>query len=179
MIDEYYTWIFYGYHSDELSRWSIKPIVVTCESCGEYRSIRQDSYRDLCRSCSIKARFEDPKERETISKTLFGRHLSLKHRDAISEGLKNSDTIKARIGIHLPSRWRNKISDGIKESDAHKIAVERQRGGNDIVNHHMIYDHSDLTKNIMPMTRSMHMRLHRLFQKHKIEIPHINIEKVM
>lgn len=48
-------------------------------------------------------------------------------------------------------------------------------GGYDIVGHHMIYDHSDLSTNIMEMPRSMHTRLHRLFQKHGIEIPHINI----
>jgi len=69
---------------------------------------------------------------------------------------------------------RKRISDTRKSSDACKAVTERQVGGYDIVGHHMIYDHSDLSKNIMYMTRSMHMRLHRLFQKHGIEIPHIN-----
>ena len=66
------------------------------------------------------------------------------------------------------------MADIMKNSGMHKKSVEKMVGGNDIVGHHMIYDHSDLTRNIMYMTRSMHARLHRLFQKQGIDIPHIN-----
>ena len=69
---------------------------------------------------------------------------------------------------------RDEMSEIMKRSPAHKTVVEKMVGGDDIVGHHMIYDHSDLTKNIMYMTRSMHTMLHRLFQKHGIDIPHIN-----
>lgn len=179
MIDEYYTFLIFGYHSDELSRWSTKPIIVICDVCGEYRSIRKDSYRDLCRSCSIKNRFKDPVEREKVSKTLSGRQLSQKHRNAISDGLKNSDNIKARIGAPRTQDCCNRISESMKKSNSHKVASENQRGGHDIIKHHMIYDHSDLAKNTLPMTRSTHTKLHRLFQKYGIEIPHINIQKVI
>jgi hypothetical protein len=58
--------------------------------------------------------------------------------------------------------------------ESYKAAFDKMRGGSDIVNHHLIYDHSDLSKHVMPMARSMHQKLHRLFQKHGIEIPHIN-----
>jgi hypothetical protein len=51
---------------------------------------------------------------------------------------------------------------------------EKMRGGNDIIDHHIIYDHSDPTKNTISMTRSIHMKLHWLFRKHGIEISHIN-----
>lgn len=71
-----------------------------------------------------------------------------------------------------------KLSETLKNSVSHKSAVEKMVGGNDIVGHHMIYDHSDLSKNIMPMTRSRHQHLHILFRKHGIEIPHINVGNI-
>lgn len=73
---------------------------------------------------------------------------------------------------------RKKISDGMKNSDAVKAASRKQIGGHDVVGHHMIYDHSDLSKNVMPLTRSMHARLHQLFRKHGIEIPHVNTSAI-
>lgn len=51
MIDEYWTWIFYGYHSDELKPQSNKPIVVRCDGCCQYRVSTNNAYRDLCGSC--------------------------------------------------------------------------------------------------------------------------------
>ena len=49
-----------------------------------------------------------------------------------------------------------------------------KRGGQDIVYHHYIYDHSDLTKYTMKMTRSAHTKLHNMMHKTGIEVPHIN-----
>ena len=63
----------------------------------------------------------------------------------------------------------------IKKGQEESGMYEAMRGGHDIVDHHMIYDHSDLSKNIMKMTRSMHMKLHQLFRKHGIVVPHINV----
>lgn len=53
-------------------------------------------------------------------------------------------------------------------------ANENMRGGNDICDHHYIYDHSDLSKYTMKMTRSRHQRLHWLMRKSNIKVPHIN-----
>lgn len=55
MIDEYWTWIFYGYHSDELSHGSGKKIVVVCDNCYKYRTISMCDYRDLCFQCARKS----------------------------------------------------------------------------------------------------------------------------
>lgn len=52
MIDEYWTWQFYGYHSDELTPQSANPIVARCDECCQHRVLRYNSYRDLCLSCS-------------------------------------------------------------------------------------------------------------------------------
>lgn len=52
MIDEYYTWVIFGYRTDELSKYAKVPVVAVCDKCYEYRVIRYDSYRDLCRRCT-------------------------------------------------------------------------------------------------------------------------------
>ena len=96
---------------------------------------------------------------------------------------------KAHIGVPLSSEHcaalsasrtpegRAAISESIKNSESAKASQDRQRGGDDIVGHHYIYDHSDLSKYIMKMTRAAHTRLHWLMRKSGIEIPHINMEE--
>lgn len=54
MIDEYYTFKIYGYHSDELKQHSNKRVVAMCDECGLYRDVRMDKYGDMCNSCSNK-----------------------------------------------------------------------------------------------------------------------------
>lgn len=70
---------------------------------------------------------------------------------------------------------RDKHSEIITNSEAAKIQARIMRGGYDIIDHHIIYDHNEPTRNIVRLSRSVHTMLHRLFQKHKIEIPHINV----
>lgn len=57
MIDEYWTWAFYGYHSDELKPQSGKPVVARCDDCCQYRIVRMDAYCDLCRPCATSINF--------------------------------------------------------------------------------------------------------------------------
>ena len=52
MIDEARTLELFGYTSDELGKWSKKPIAVVCEKCGKHRTCRNDMYRDLCIRCA-------------------------------------------------------------------------------------------------------------------------------
>ena len=56
MIDEYWTFMFYGYHSDELPPRSGKPIVAMCDNCCQYRVLIKDYYRDLCHPCAQKGK---------------------------------------------------------------------------------------------------------------------------
>lgn len=51
MIDEYYTFLIFGYHSDDLSYGSSKRVVAVCDECGMYRSLTMDKYSDICRNC--------------------------------------------------------------------------------------------------------------------------------
>lgn len=52
MIDEYWTWQFYGYHSDDLSYGSGKSIVAVCEGCGKHRILQMKLYNDFCMACA-------------------------------------------------------------------------------------------------------------------------------
>lgn len=120
------------------------------------------------------------------------------HCAALSDSMKNSDANKAQIesmrGIpnspeHNAAISKGKtgvprkpnspehnaaISTANKESGAVKANNEKQRGGFDIVKHHHIYDHSDLSKYTIEMTRQKHARLHRQMRSLNIQVPHIN-----
>ena len=59
MIDEDWTWEFYGYHSDELSHASEKHIVARCDKCCQYRVLLMHDYSDLCHACVHKTIYLD------------------------------------------------------------------------------------------------------------------------
>lgn len=82
MIDEYWTWIFYGYHSDDLTPHSHKQIVIVCDECGKYRAIPKGDYRDFCPSCARigerNVNFGKPRTEELkrkVSKSKMGKKL--------------------------------------------------------------------------------------------------------
>ena len=87
---------------------------------------------------------------------MYGKPHSREHCDAISAAL---------MGHEVFEETRKKIADAMI-------------GGDDIVWHHVLYDHSDLLKNRVPMTRRNHSMGHRVLQKLGIEIPHINVKIV-
>ena len=94
MIDEYYTWLIYGYHSDDLKPCSRKRIVAVCDDCGLYRSLRMEQYSDLCKQCTDKYRGH------SISKT------KSRERDPLPDGWQSklSDiTDKKECGVYLGS----------------------------------------------------------------------------
>ena len=99
------------------------------------------------------------------------------HSYAITKGLQESDAVKSHgermHGIPRTPEERLAISKGLEESGAN----DAMRGGDDICNHHYIYDHSDLSKYTMKMTRSAHTKLHWLMRKANIIVPHINIKE--
>lgn len=86
-------------------------------------------------------------------------------RAILSKANRNSDAIKAK---------NEAMSEIITNSEAAKIQADKMRGGNDICNHHYIYDHDDLSKHTMKMTRSDHQKLHNLLRKLGYKVPHIN-----
>lgn len=92
------------------------------------------------------------------------------HRLAISKATKGVPK-SFRTTIHNIT-----ISKSLKNSEAAKAQSDKMRGGNDICEHHYIYDHSDLSKYTMKMTRSKHTYIHNLMRKAGIVVPHINME---
>lgn len=82
---------------------------------------------------------------------------------------------KGHTGVSLSPEHCAANSKAHKESEAVKAEAERQRGGNDLVTHHYIYDHNDLSLNTVQMTRSDHARLHALLRKLGYIVPHINL----
>lgn len=136
-----------------------------------------------------------------LSAALMGHSVSDKTRAKMSTTRKKAFvdgkiTLPIRKGVTLSSETRKKMSDAqtgvpkpprtsehctamsqsIRNSDAAHRNYDSMKGGNDIVNHHYTYDHSDLTKNTIKMTRSDHMKLHHLLRKLGYIVPHINIK---
>ena len=123
-----------------------------------------------------------PEMNAANSKSKMGHSVSPKTRMAISEGNRNSDAVKAKNkrqrGVPLSPEHCAALSAARRNSDAVKDAAKRQRGGHDIVEHHYIYDHNDLSKYTTEMTRSQHSRLHLLMRRAGIKVPHINVKKI-
>lgn len=115
-------------------------------------------------------RFSDPAERE------LARVRSI-HRFSDPAARKQISDAKKQYYIDNPHAGKEH-SERLKNSVAHKDGAKKFIGGNDIVGHHMIYDHVDLSRNIIYMTRSIHTMLHHLFRRHGIDIPHINTNTV-
>lgn len=154
MIDEYWTWIFYGYNSDELTPKSHKPIVARCDGCCKYRILKKQKYNDLCKACSKKGSHhtEETKRkmsisgkckiftkehRDNISRAHIGKPLSQKHRDSISaagKGMKRQpftkehreNMSKSRKGRIITEECRKRISEAGK---GRKNTYESRRKG--------------------------------------------------
>ena len=58
MIDEYWTFRFFGYTSESLKPKSNKKVVAVCDRCGKYRALDFCGYSDLCVSCGGHERAE-------------------------------------------------------------------------------------------------------------------------
>jgi hypothetical protein len=122
-----------------------------------------------------------PEHCAAIKEAKTGIPQSPEHIAAVKKGIENSDAVKAyhdaQIGIPLSPEHIAAIREGMLNSDAVKAQIESMRGGNDLVNHHYIYDESDLSLNTVQMTRSDHMSLHMLLKKLGYIVPHINKEE--
>ena len=122
-----------------------------------------------------------PKHIAAIKEAKKGVPQSPEHIAAVKKGIENSDAVKAyhdaQIGIPLSPEHIAAIKIGMENSDANKAQIGSMRGGNDLVTHHYIYDHDDLSLNTIQMTRSDHMMLHMLLKKLGYIVTHINTEE--
>ena len=132
---------------------------------------------------SSRKRWDDPKEREKASLGQIERFSDPTERKAqsIREIQYHIDHPEAKeiarlrsIGIWSSQEARDAQSIKITNSESAKVEHERQRGGNDILNHHYIYDHANPEKYTMKVTRKKHTQIHRWMRKAGIVVPHIN-----
>lgn len=101
------------------------------------------------------------------------------HSEWLIQYYKDNPEVISEFSLMIQEYWndpknRAKMSEIKKNSEATKVAIENMCGGNDICEHHYIYDHSDLSKYTMKMTRSHHTWLHWLMRRAGIVVPHIN-----
>ena len=204
MIDEDKTFEKFGYRSTDLRDGSGKKIVVSCDGCGADRDIERKQYRALCNGCASKKRFtddptlsvrqaaslrqrhlDDPTLSQTMSDAANRRWADPEMRAAMSETKKQYfiDHPEAREAARLKAidQWNNQMardiqSEILKSSDECKTRADNQRGGDDIVNHHFIYDHTHPENHTIQITRSAHTAHHHWMDRAGIEVPHINIE---
>jgi hypothetical protein len=161
---------------------SNKCIISICDNCGLKRKGQFNQYRDLCRMCSIRT-FE---VREAARLKTIEQFSTQKARDdqsnRIIEHNKNHPETRKANSAAATKRWsdqteRDTQAERLINSEAHKSNIENQRGGIDIVQHHYIYDHADLSKNTVGITRSDHTSIHQLFIRIGYIVPHINMEE--
>ena len=130
------------------------------------------------------------KTRKKISTTKKDIPNSPEHNAAISAGTTGSSkpprtpehiaalstaNSKAHTGVPLSLEHSAAISDGMKNSDAVKANADKMRGGDDICDHHYIYDHAHPELYTMKVTRSKHAQIHAWMRKAGIKVPHINV----
>ena len=115
-----------------------------------------------------------------------GKHNSPEHNEAMSQAqLGVTHTSAAHLAADEAKRGVPKSPEHCAAMSAAKLGIphtspaqlaadEAKRGGNDLVDHHYIYDHSDLFLNTVKMARSDHQKLHLLLRRLGYIIPHIN-----
>ena len=169
MIYHIQTFCTYGYWPEDLSLYSKRPIIVACDMCKETRNTIKYRADKLCISCALVKRWSKPEEQEKQSVAQKKRYKDPEERKKSADATKKAHKDDPMIV--------DRIREGIKNSDKYKAVMDKQRGGNDIVKHHYIYDHNDLSLYTMEMTRSRHTWLHNTMRRAEIEIPHINIKE--
>ena len=112
MIYHIQTFCTYGYWPEDLSYGSSKLIIVACDRCNEIRTIRNDSYRDLCRKCAANKRWDDPLEREKSRKG------TTKHFEDSLEREKQSERI---------TKFYSKLDNPGEQICGHHIAYDFNR----------------------------------------------------
>lgn len=150
---------------------SAKKVIRICDMCGEERELYFHSYHDLCQSCARIKFYENPEHRkdQSIIKTIY--YKDPKHREEAS---------KSRIEYFKdPKNGENHSKLLIEYHKNHPGVIsaqhESQRGGNDILKHHFIYDHNNPDQHTVEITRSEHTSHHWWMKRNGLEVPHYNV----
>ena len=161
-----------------------KRIIRICDSCKENRELYFCDYRPLCRKCS----HNTPKSLKAHSDATTKYFTNQCARDRLSEIMKLFHKEHPEWG-NSHSEW---MIEYCKDPEVRKLmsirAIERlsdqlvrdkisksMRGGNDIVNHHFIYDHDHPENHTVEITRSQHTAHHHWMRRNGLEVPHLNV----
>jgi len=200
MIDIEKTLSLRGYDPLMLSYGSGKKVWAICNICGHGRWLNFQLYTDLCHLCSKRnseareiarskaiEQWSDPEARKHQSKRKIRYHIDnpeagKSHSERMKQFYIDNPDFYEEKAIFWREYWadqnnRNIMSEIKNDSIATKDASENMRGGNDIVNHHFIYDQNDLSLNTVQMTRSDHTSLHNLLRKIGYMVPHISTKR--
>ena len=170
-----------GYDPTDLKSGSNKRVWANCDVCGYGRWVNRYQYRDMCHKCSHSTpeAIEANRQRgieQFESQEAHDAHsvMRLQYHKDNPEARKIQSRSLIQYYIDNPE-VKDDLSKKIRGSPAYRSAMGNQRGGNDLINHHYIYDHNDRSLNTIQITRKDHSRLHQLLKKLKYVIPHINV----
>lgn len=155
MINREATIRWKGYDPNDLKSKSGKRVWDNCNRCGRGRWVAMQYSDRLCKHCAPSIALKGvPKPPRSKS-----------HCEAIS---------KAHTGVS-----RKPFSDATKAIMSENQMDNKNnmygiRGGNDIVEHHYIYDHANPENHTVSITRSEHASHHAWMIRSGIEVPHIN-----
>ena len=167
-----------GYDPDLLTKGSHKRICISCDICGRVKYIAFCQYKNTCRNCLYKSgedhswygRKHTNKSKQKISNTKTGIKLSKEHKNKISKSLIGN---KRTLGYKHSKETKKRMSEsskGVIFTKEHREKISKA-----LIKHHYIYDHNDLTKYTMLITRKQHGRIHANMKKMGIKVPHINL----
>lgn len=142
-----------------------------CEcGCGQETTIYRGKSKRFIRGHHFRGKSPTPETKKKMVNSHMGIPLSPEHCAAI----KNSATAKAAAEAQRGVLKSIKHCAAIKKGQEESGCYEAMRDGNDTVKHHHIYDHGDLSKYIIEMTRSQHTTMHNQMRALNIQVPHIN-----
>jgi hypothetical protein len=121
-----------------------KNVIAICKECGKEREIRFCQYRDMCPKCARnlpEARAENSRTRNKFFKT---------HPEA-----REAARAKSIAQFSNPAA-RDKMSEILNNSPA----IDKMRGGDDIVEHHVAYDFLSPKEMTVEITRTFHGKIH-------------------
>lgn len=152
-----------------------KKVVTICETCLEERIVTFAGHTKNCLSCARKLYWRDDAKRAEVSAWMTKHWSDPENRAVYAEKMKAhylDPEFKRLQSVAKSKYWaqemsRENMSKTMLESEAHRIASEKMVGGNDIVNHHYIYDPNDKHKFTTPMTRSEHTSMHVNIRSHE------------
>ena len=130
MIDEFSTFLCFGYYSDDLNIHSKNRIWVICDECGKNRCVQFRAYRDLCKSCCQIGKKNPMYGKKHSHQTIESlRKLNLNKKLSEETKQKISKSSIGKIHTEETKKKMSKSHIGIIFSDEHKLNISKSHIG--------------------------------------------------